>query len=64
MSSDPTPKVSRTDPYAALEALKRARKRAEEIAAATDTAIVQWEEGKIVRIYPGRKDGNRERTGS
>ena len=41
---------------AALAALKRARKRAEEIAAATGTAIVQWEDGRIVRFYPGRKD--------
>jgi MYXO-CTERM domain-containing protein len=40
---------------AALAALKRARKRAEEIAAATGTAVIQWEDGRIVRFYPGRK---------
>jgi hypothetical protein len=44
----------RTDSESALEALKRARKRAEEIAAATGTAIIQWEDGRIVRFYPGR----------
>jgi hypothetical protein len=38
----------------ALAALKRARKRAEEIAAATSTALVQWQDGKIVYVYPGR----------
>lgn len=43
----------------ALNALIRARKRAEEIAAATGTAIVQWEDGRIVRIYPGRKTETR-----
>jgi hypothetical protein len=59
MSADPAKKVPRTDPDAALEALKRARKRAEEIAAQTGTAIIQWENGKVVRIYPGRDDQSR-----
>lgn len=55
MSTQPR-KVPRTDSQSALNALKRARKRAEELAAATGTAIIQWENGQIVRIYPGRKD--------
>ena len=54
-TSPPTKKPPRTDPESALQALKRARKRAEELAAATGTAVVQWENGQIVRIYPGRK---------
>lgn len=64
MSSSPTPKVSRTDPEAALQALKRARKRAEEIAAATGTAIVTWENGKVVRVYPGPKAEPSEPSGT
>ena len=53
----PAPKEGpRTDSQSALSALIRARKRAEEIAAATGTAIIQWENGQIVRIYPGRND--------
>ena len=39
----------------ALPALLRARKRAEEIAIATDTALVQVVDGKVVRVYPGRR---------
>jgi hypothetical protein len=38
----------------AMAALRRARKRAEEIAAATGTAIVMEIDGKIVRVYPSR----------
>lgn len=49
-------KAPRTDAQSVLNALIRARKRAEEIAAATGTAIIQWENGQVVRIYPGRKD--------
>ena len=36
----------------ALPALLRARKRAEELAAATNTAIVQVVGGKVVRVRP------------
>ena len=39
-----------------LPALLRARKRAEELAAATNTAIVDWVDGKIVRRHPGSTD--------
>jgi hypothetical protein len=36
----------------ALPALRRARRRAEEIAIATNTSIVQVEDGRVVRIRP------------
>ena len=38
---------------AALPALLRARQRAEEIAIATNTALVMVIDGKVVRVYPG-----------
>jgi hypothetical protein len=37
-----------------LPALRRARKRAEEIAIRTNTALVQVVDGKVVRVYPKR----------
>ena len=37
----------------ALPALRRARRRAEEIAIATNTSIVQVENGQVVRVRPG-----------
>jgi hypothetical protein len=37
---------------AALPALLRARERAEEIAIATNTALVMVIDGKVVRVYP------------
>lgn len=36
----------------ALPALRRARRRAEEIALATNTSIVQVEDGRVVRVKP------------
>ena len=36
----------------ALPALRRARQRAEELALATNTSIVQVEDGRVVRIRP------------
>jgi len=36
----------------ALPALRRARKRAEEIALATNTALVELRDGKVVLVYP------------
>ena len=42
-----------------LPALRRARKRAEEVALRTNTALVQLVNGKIVRVYP-KRDGNGE----
>jgi len=40
----------------ALPALRRARRRAEQIARATNTAIVQVEDGRVVRIKPSSSD--------
>ena len=37
----------------ALPALLRARKRAEEVAVATNTALVEMVDGKIVLVRPG-----------
>jgi hypothetical protein len=37
----------------ALPALRRARKRAEEIAIATNTALIQVKDGHVVRVRPG-----------
>jgi hypothetical protein len=37
---------------AALAAMKRARRRAEEIATKTGTALIQAENGKPVRVIP------------
>jgi hypothetical protein len=34
------------------EALKRARELAVETASATNTALIQMEDGKMVRVYP------------
>lgn len=39
----------------ALPALRRARRRAEEIALATNTAMVQVEDGRVVRIKPSSR---------
>jgi hypothetical protein len=36
----------------ALPALRRARKRAEELARTTKTALVQVENGRVVRVHP------------
>lgn len=41
---------------AALPALRRARLRAERIAIATNTALVQVVDGQVVRVYPKRTD--------
>lgn len=48
------PPTEFTDPevLGALAALRRARKRAEEIAAATGTALVLQIDGKLVLVYP------------
>jgi hypothetical protein len=39
----------------ALPALRRARQRAEEIARATNTALVQVDNGSVVRVQPSAK---------
>lgn len=54
---NPKPIEQAKSPFLALAmpALRRARKRAEEIALATKTALVQVENGQIVRVYPHAK---------
>jgi hypothetical protein len=39
----------------ALPALRRARRRAEEIARATNTALIQVDNGNVVRVPPSAK---------
>lgn len=46
----------------ALPALRRARKRAEEIAIATNTALVQMIDGKVVLVDPKRNGQPGKRT--
>lgn len=43
----------------AMPALRRARKRVEEIAIATKTALVQVENGQVVRVHPGAQPEQR-----
>jgi hypothetical protein len=45
----------------ALPALRRARQRAEEIAIATNTCIVQVQDGRIVQITPDELKRDRDR---
>lgn len=58
---NPKPIEQADDPLLAkgLPALRRARKRAEEVALRTNTALVQLVDGKIVRVYP-KRNGNGE----
>jgi hypothetical protein len=55
---NPKPIEQAKSPYLALAmpALRRARKRAEELAIATKTALVQVENGRIVRVHPSTDD--------
>ena len=48
----------------ALAALRRARQRAEEIAIASNTALVTVVDGEIVRVHPSQRadGGNRHGT--
>jgi hypothetical protein len=52
MNSKPVEQANTPELALALPALRRARRRAEEIAVATNTAIVQVEDGRVVRIKP------------
>jgi hypothetical protein len=58
---NPKPIEQARDPLLAkgLPALRRARKRAEEVAIRTNTALVQLVDGKIVRVYPKRTGSSR-----
>jgi hypothetical protein len=59
---NPKPIDQAKDPLLAraLPALVRARQRAEEIAAATNTAVVEMVDGKVVLVYPKRSDAKEE----
>ena len=54
MNTDPESKRRILDEMSelALAALRRARKRAEEIAARTGTALIESDDGKPVRVQP------------
>jgi hypothetical protein len=53
MNPKPIEHANTPDLALALPALRRARKRAEEVASATHTALIQVENGQVVRIEPG-----------
>ena len=53
MNPKPIEHANTPDLALALPALRRARKRAEEIAIATKTALIQVEDGRVVRVRPG-----------
>jgi len=53
MNSKPIEQAKTPELALALPALRRARKRAEEIAIATNTALIQVEDGQVIRVYPG-----------
>ncbi len=44
----------------ALKALKRARRRAEELAASTGTALIQAVDGKPIRVQPPTSEHHTE----
>ena len=52
MNSKPIEQAKTPELALALPALRRARKRAEEIAIATNTALIQVEDGQVIRVYP------------
>ncbi len=58
---NPKPIEHARSPYLALAlpALRRARKRAEELAIATRTALVQVENGQVVRVHPSAERAQR-----
>jgi len=55
MNPKPIEQAKSPDLALALPALRRARRRAEEIAIATNTALIQVENGQVVRVEPGAK---------
>jgi hypothetical protein len=59
MNPKPIELAQSPDLALAMPALRRARKRAEEIAIATKTALVQVENGQVVRVHPGGKPEQR-----
>ena len=59
MNPKPIEHAKSPDLALAMPALRRARKRAEEIAIATKTALVQVENGQVVRVHPGAEPEQR-----
>ncbi|MEO8901728.1 MAG: hypothetical protein ABI488_08025 [Polyangiaceae bacterium] len=57
MNPKPIEEANTPELALALPALRRARKRAEEIAIATNTALIQVEDGKVVRVDPNAQAG-------
>jgi len=55
MNQKPVDQAKTPELALALPALRRARKRAEEIAIATNTALIQVEDGQVVRVHPGSR---------
>ena len=55
MNPKPVDQAKTPELALALPALRRARKRAEEIAVATNTALIQVENGRVVRVLPGAR---------
>ena len=62
MNPKPIEHANTPDLALVLPALRRARKRAEEIAIATNTALIQVVDGQVVRLVPG--DSRDSRAGS
>ena len=58
MNPKPVDQAKTPELALALPALRRARKRAEEIAIATNTALIQVEDGQVIRVNP-RDQGER-----
>lgn len=54
MNPKPIEQAKTRDLALSLQAMKRARKRAEELARATNTPLVQVVDGKVVLVTPGR----------
>jgi len=52
MNPKPVDQAKTPELALALPALRRARKRAEEIAIATNTALIQVEDGQVIRVNP------------
>jgi RNA-binding protein YhbY len=55
MKPRPIEEAKTPDLRLSLQAMKRARQRAEEIARATNTALVQMVDGKMVFVRPGEQ---------
>ena len=52
MNPKPVDQAKTPELALALPALRRARKRAEELAIATNTALIQVEDGQVIRVHP------------